>query len=105
MRFRVDPRAQRSASDFVKHCFSRSTVGRPFGVSAAEAPRAALPRFDPGSGAESLGVQGLVSIPVSQHWRWTAIVRGESILGDRADSPVVDTPTQLFFLTALTRAF
>lgn len=76
-----------------------------YGVSAAEAPRSGLPRFDPGSGVESLGVSGLVSVPVSEHWRWTAIARGGRILGDREDSPIVDTSTQFFFLTALTRAF
>lgn len=80
-------------------------VDAQYAVSAAESPRAGLPRFEPDAGVESIGLQGLVSLPVSEHWRWTAIVRGGRILGDRADSPIVETPTQFFFLTAFTRAF
>ncbi|MEM9532381.1 MAG: MipA/OmpV family protein [Pseudomonadota bacterium] len=76
-----------------------------YGVSAAETLTSSLPAYDAGSGIESVGLQGLLSVPVSKNWRWTGLIRGGRLLGDPADSPVVEDETQLFFITAFTRRF
>ncbi|MFK7954717.1 MAG: MipA/OmpV family protein [Lysobacterales bacterium] len=76
-----------------------------YGVTPAESAASGLPAYSAGSGIESVALQGLLSIPVSKNWRWTAIVRGGQLLNDRGDSPVVADDNQFFMLTALTRRF
>jgi len=77
-----------------------------FGISPEDAAQTDLPRYDTDAGFERLGLQGLVSVPISRSkWRFTAIARASRLLEDAADSPIVVDETQLFFLTAVTRSF
>jgi len=76
-----------------------------YGVRPAEAPLAALPVHDAGEGAEQLSIGGVVSVPINEKWRLTTVARVGSILGDRGDSPIVESRTQAFMLVAVTRPF
>ncbi|MGK0474011.1 MAG: outer membrane protein [Candidatus Azotimanducaceae bacterium] len=77
-----------------------------FNVSAAESIASGLAEYDPDAGAERLGLQGLVSLPMGKSkWRFTSILRVSTLLDDAADSPIIEDEMQLFFLTSFTRPF
>ena len=71
----------------------------------AEAPLAALPVHDAGEGAEQISIGGVVSVPINEKWLLTTVARVGSILGDRGDSPIVESRTQAFMLVAVPRPF
>jgi outer membrane scaffolding protein for murein synthesis (MipA/OmpV family) len=79
--------------------------GAQYGVSPAESVRSGLAPFDADAGLEQVSLVGVVGLPVGERWRWTTVARLGRIVGDRADSPVVEQETQAFVLTALTRTF
>lgn len=64
-----------------------------------------LPAYEAGAGIESLSVQGLYSGRLTGAWRLTGILRAGRLLGDAADSPIVQSETQFFGLIAVTRQF
>ena len=77
-----------------------------FGVNARESIASGLSEYDADAGFESVGLQGLASLPLGQsNWRFTTLLRVNRLVGDAADSPIVEEETQFFFLTAFTRPF
>jgi outer membrane scaffolding protein for murein synthesis (MipA/OmpV family) len=77
-----------------------------FSVNAEESMASGLPEYDAGAGVERLGLQGLVSLPLGQSkWRVTSLLRASSLIDNAADSPIVESEAQYFFLTAFTRPF
>ena len=77
-----------------------------FGVTPEDSIETGLPAYDADTGVERLGLQGLLSVPVTgSKWRFTALLRASQLIDNAADSPIVVDETQLFFLTALTRSF
>ncbi|MEM9385590.1 MAG: MipA/OmpV family protein [Pseudomonadota bacterium] len=80
-------------------------LGALYGVSEAEATATGLGAFDAGSGVERIGLQGVLSLPVNDRWRWTTVAQVGRLLGDAGDSSLTDSKTQAFVLMALTRRF
>lgn len=76
-----------------------------YGVSAAESLASGLPAWDAGSGAEQISLGGIVRMPISGKWSWTTVASIGHIVGNRADSPVVEQEIQGFMLFAVTRSF
>ena len=76
-----------------------------YGIRPADAPVAGLPEHDAGKGAEQISIGGVLSVPVHEKWRLTTVARVGGILGDRGDSPIVESRTQAFLLVAVTRPF
>ncbi|MEZ5489717.1 MAG: MipA/OmpV family protein [Gammaproteobacteria bacterium] len=76
-----------------------------YGVSQRESAASGLAAFDAGSGLESVGVQGLVSFPVGDTWRFTGVARLGRLMNDADDSSLTVEPTQAFLVVALTRRF
>ena len=77
-----------------------------YGVSPLESVASGLAAHDAGRGLVSAGVQGLVSRPIGRSkWRWTGILRVDGLLGDRGDSPIVESRAQAFGLISVTRPF
>lgn len=76
-----------------------------YGIRPADAPLAGLPVHDAGEGAEQVSIGGVLSLPVHGKWRLTTVARVGGILGDRGDSPIVESRTQAFLLIAVTRPF
>ncbi|MFT6038280.1 MAG: outer membrane protein [Candidatus Azotimanducaceae bacterium] len=65
-----------------------------------------MAEYDADAGAERLGLQGLVSLPMGKSkWRVTSILRMSTLLDAAADSPIIEDKLQFFFLTAFTRPF
>ncbi|MEM1436838.1 MAG: MipA/OmpV family protein, partial [Pseudomonadota bacterium] len=76
-----------------------------YGVTAREESRTGLAAFDAGAGLERLGVQGLLSVPLTGKWRLTTVGRIGTLLTDAEESSLTEEPLQAFFLTAITRRF
>ena len=76
-----------------------------YGIRPADAPLAGLPMHDAGEGAEQISIGGVLSVPVHEKWRLTTVARVGGILGDRGNSPIVESRTQAFLLIAVTRPF
>ena len=76
-----------------------------YGVTPVESVSSGLNTFDAGAGIESVAVQGIVSIPVGQNWRFTGVARAGELIGDAGDSSLTAQSTQFFIVTALTRRF
>lgn len=74
-----------------------------YGISAQESLSSGLRRFDAESGLESAAVQGLLSMPVGEKWRFTGVARFGRLVGDAGDSSLTQEPNQFFIVTALTR--
>ena len=70
-----------------------------FGVSGADARRSGLDRYDAGAGFKDVGVELGLTYAVTEQWSLSAIGRYARLLGDAADSPIVDdegSANQLF---------
>lgn len=74
-----------------------------YGVTARESLASGLRAFDAGSGLESAAVQGVLSFPVGEKWRFTGVARMAELLGDAGGSSLTAQSTQFFIVTALTR--
>lgn len=61
-----------------------------FGVNAAQSVRAALPVYDPGSGIRDVSLSLSSGYQISKHWALGGQVEYQRLLGDAADSPIVD---------------
>lgn len=76
-----------------------------YGVTDREADRTGLSAFDAGAGLERIGLQGVLSIPLTGKWQLTTVGRIGTLLTDAEDSSLTEEPFQVFFLTAVTRQF
>lgn len=76
-----------------------------YNVTPREAAASGLSAFDADSGVESVALQGILSLPVSDTWRFTGVTRLGRLVNDAGDSSLTAQPTQLFFVAALTRRF
>lgn len=61
-----------------------------FGVNAAQSARAALPEYNPGSDFRDVSLSVSSGYPISRHWALGGQVEYQRLLGDAADSPIVD---------------
>lgn len=76
-------------------------MGTFFTVDSADAPAAGLDPYDADGGIRDFGTQWSLSwrLPGSQHWGIGAVLSYFRLLGDAADSPIVDdvgSPDQVF---------
>ncbi len=77
-----------------------------FSINPEESIATAFEEYDADAGVERLGLQGLVSLPLGQSkWRVTTLLRMSSLIDNAADSPIIESEAQFFFLTAFTRPF
>jgi outer membrane scaffolding protein for murein synthesis (MipA/OmpV family) len=76
-----------------------------YGIRPEEAGPSGFAAFDAGSGLEQVAISAVVRKPLAGKWSWTAVARLAYLTGDRADSPLVDTPVQGFLLLGITRPF
>ena len=60
-----------------------------FGVTAAQAGRSALPRYDAGSGLYGAGFEVMAHYQVSESWGVLGFIEYSRLVGDAADSPIV----------------
>lgn len=70
-----------------------------FGVSGADARRSGLDRYDAGAGFKDVGLELGLTYAITEQWSMSAIGRYARLLGDAADSPIVDdegSANQLF---------
>lgn len=74
-----------------------------YGVSVPESGRSGLAAHDAEQGIEQLSLGGVLSLPITEKWSWTTVASVGRLLGDRADSPIVEQKTQAFLLLAFTR--
>ncbi|WP_029010399.1 MipA/OmpV family protein [Azospirillum halopraeferens] len=65
-----------------------------FGVTEAGAARSGLPAYRPDGGLQSGTLGVTAAYALTPHWRLTARVGVTQLLGDAADSPVVENETQ-----------
>ena len=61
-----------------------------FGIDAADSARSGLSTFDADSGFKDLGLNLTASFKPWQHWGFMGLVSYKRLIGDAADSPVVD---------------
>jgi MipA family protein len=61
-----------------------------FSVNAENARKADLPEFTAGSGIKDVGVVVALKYNINWHWGITGVCRYTRLLGDAADSPLVD---------------
>lgn len=80
-------------------------IGALYGITGVESAASGLSAFEADQGFESLGLGGVVSVPVSGAWRLTGVLRYSRLLGDARDSSLTQDSNQVFLLTALTRKF
>lgn len=76
-----------------------------YGIRPEEAGPSGFAAFDAGSGLEQVAMSAVLRKPLAGKWSWTTVTRVAYLTGDRADSPLVDTPVQGFFLLGITREF
>ena len=76
-----------------------------YGIRPGEAAPSGFPVFDAGSGLEQVAMSAVLRKPLAGQWSWTAVARVAYLTGDRADSPLVDSPAQGFLLLGITRPF
>ena len=76
-----------------------------YGIRPGEAAPSGFPVFDAGSGLEQVAMSAVLRKPLAGQWSWTAVARVAYLTGDRADSPLVDSPVQGFLLLGITRPF
>ena len=76
-----------------------------YDVTSREAAASGLAAFDAESGVESVAIQGVLSLPVGDTWRFIGVTRLGRLVNDADESSLTTQPTQLFFVAALTRRF
>ncbi len=79
-----------------------------FGVSAADAQRSRLKRYDADAGFKDISATALATFRFTPNWGLMAVLRLTALLGDAADSPVVDdegSSSQLLAGAAVTYKF
>lgn len=63
-----------------------------FGVSDKQASRSGYGRFDASSGFADVGVEARINWSLTEHWMLIGSLGYNRLLGDAADSPIVDGP-------------
>ncbi|MEQ8233874.1 MAG: MipA/OmpV family protein [Gammaproteobacteria bacterium] len=81
VRYAVGPRLRFGSADFVDTYF---------GISAAQSARSGLPRFDADGGLNSVGIGASVVVPYGERLTLVAFGGYDRLLGDIADSPLVE---------------
>lgn len=76
-----------------------------YGVSAAQATSSGFRRFSPKAGFTSAGLGLTWRHVISDRSDWYISAEGARLLGDAADSPVVQTATQFTVISGYTRRF
>ncbi|MCC7410617.1 MAG: MipA/OmpV family protein [Gammaproteobacteria bacterium] len=61
-----------------------------YGIDARQSARAGLQSFEAGSGFKDIGVNLASRIPVTDHWTALLSIGYKRLIGDAADSPIVD---------------
>ncbi|SME97161.1 Outer membrane scaffolding protein for murein synthesis, MipA/OmpV family [Tistlia consotensis] len=61
-----------------------------FGIDADNAARSRLSRYDPGGGLKDVGLTLRATYRITDHWGVTGIAGYTRLLGDAADSPIVE---------------
>ena len=65
-------------------------MGSVFGISASQAAQSGYQAFDAGAGFKSVGSELLLTYQITDRWAATALIGVDQLLGDAADSPIVD---------------
>lgn len=76
-----------------------------FGVTAKQAERSQFTQYTAVSGLKSVGIAFGASYKLSNHWSLMALVHGEKLMGDAADSPIVFSDTNATFITTVNYHF
>ena len=61
-----------------------------FGISEQDSIRTSLPIYTPDAGLTKLSLTTVISTRISQRWSLTLLLNASSLIGDAADSPVVN---------------
>jgi outer membrane scaffolding protein for murein synthesis (MipA/OmpV family) len=61
-----------------------------FGVTPAQAARSGYGVYRPSGGFKDVGVMAGISMPLSESWSVDLMAKYAHLLGDAADSPLVD---------------
>jgi MipA family protein len=67
-----------------------------FGVSPAQASASGLPVFDPSAGFKDVYAGVTAAIDLDERWSLTLTGRYSHLIGDAADSPIVESESQFF---------
>ena len=59
-------------------------------MTSGDASRSGLDTYDAHSGFKNVGVSASLTYALTPHWSLTGLASYERLLGDAADSPVVD---------------
>ena len=76
-----------------------------FGVTDAQSARSGLARYDAGSGLYAVGVEAMARYQFDDHWAVGSIAEYARIVGDAADSPIVEEENSFEFGGFLTYSF
>ncbi len=76
-----------------------------YGVSPQQSARSGLRRFTAESGIQSANFSAGVTYMISERWAWNLSGGVDILLGDAADSPVVEGDTQPFVSSMFTYTF
>lgn len=76
-----------------------------FGVSAAQSANSGLARFDADAGIKDFNVGLVTDVTIDPRWSLKLFGKYARLVGDAADSPVVETPNQFSGGAALTYRF
>ncbi|WP_374654903.1 MipA/OmpV family protein [Dongia sp.] len=79
-----------------------------FSVDAANAARSGLSQYDADAGLKDIGVSVNATYQLTEHWGLTGIAKVTQLVGDAADSPIVDdegSATQGVFLAGVLYSF
>lgn len=97
--FTLGPRLTYASEDYMQSYY---------GVSQDQSARSGYDRFDAGAGLRDIGLVGSLTWVFRPSWALTGFAESSRLLGDAADSPLVDAagdPNQLFVGAALTYRF
>lgn len=76
-----------------------------FGVSAAQSGTSGLPEFRPSAGFKDIHAGVTAAVDLNDRWTLMLIGRYAHLLGDAADSPIVETDNQFYGGLALSYKF
>ncbi|APX75593.1 hypothetical protein LMG6001_03182 [Achromobacter insolitus] len=65
-----------------------------YGVSNRQSLNSGFRRYSPKAGLESVALGAAWTIPISDAWSWTVAAEARRLLGDAADSPIVQERNQ-----------
>jgi outer membrane protein len=79
-----------------------------FGVNAADSAASGLAAYSPTGGVKDVGIDATLTYVVDENWSVSGVASVSQLLGDFADSPVVDqrgSATQAAALLVVNRTF